>query len=187
MSFLKKTLTSFLDGGASEAQGKNEASAAYNQQLLNTQHGLGMAWLHQVLAQNDEGFADAKANLATAGHTATNQILANQEKVLAGNKQSLISKGLGNTTIGANMASQVHGQTSTALTGLAEGVGAQNAALSMQHASNQASGLQSLAQFAMGKVSAQNAITPQYSASGPGFLAGAGQAAGQILTKKVLG
>ena len=180
MSFLKNALSNFLDGGASQAQSKNEASFAYNQQLLNTQHGLGMGWLQQVLAQNNEGFADAKANLANAGQSATNQILAGQEKTLAGNKQSLISKGLGSTTLGANLANQTQGQTNTALAGLAENIGAQNAGLTMQHTANQASGLQSLAQFAMSKVGAQNAITPQYTSSGGGLLGGLGSALGQF-------
>ena len=186
MSFLKNTLKAVWDGGASEAQAKNEANSANLPSMLATQHGLGSGYLQQMLDAIDTGHMDAKANLASAGTTATNQIIEQGKKTLAASKQGLISKGLGSTTLGANLASQTQGETSAALGSLGEKLGSLHAGLDMQHASNKAGGFMKLADFAMSKVPQANAITPQYT-SGPGLAAGVGSAVGKFFGAKAGG
>lgn len=181
MSFLKN----LLDGGAGEAQAKNEANSANLSSMLATQYGLGSGYLQQMLDAIDTGHMDAKANLASAGTTATNQIIEQGKKTLAASKQGLISKGLGSTTIGANLANQTQGETSAALGSLGEKLGALHAGLDMQHASSKAGGLQSLASFAMSKVGMGNAITPQYQ-GGQGLMGGLGAGIGQYIGNKGL-
>lgn len=176
MSWLKN----ILDGGAGEAQKKNEANSANLASMLSTQYGLGMGFLQQMLQQYDDSYADAKASLSSAGTVATNQIIEGGKQTNAANNQSLIDSGLGSTTLKQNMANQTQGQVSNALAGLGEQLGAQNAGLAMQHASNKAGGLMSLADFAMSKVGQQNAITPQYT-GGQGLLGGLGSGLGQML------
>jgi hypothetical protein len=156
----------FLFGTQGAAEKKNEANAAALMSTLGTQYGYGEAQLLQGIAGLETGFSNAAGILSQQGLTATNQILATQKQTLGKNAQGLISSGLFNTTMGANLAQQAQAQTNQSLTGLAEGLGAQQAGLEVQGAQAKNAALQSLGQYAMNKVSVQKAITPQYTGSG---------------------
>jgi len=164
-------LESLLLGTENEAQKKNEASTVSNMAALATQYGFGQSQLFKGLAALNKGYTNAQGILAKQGQTATNQILASKKQTDATNAQSLVSKGLFNTSIQGNLANQSQAMTAQALGGLAEALGTQQANLAVGQANAQQGAYQSLAQFAVNKVAMQANLTPQYQGT-PGALGG---------------
>ena len=156
----------FLFGTQGAAEKKNEANAAALMSTLGTQYGYGEAQLLKGIAGLETGFANAAGLLSEQGLAAKNQILATQQQTLGKQTQGLISSGLFNTTMGANLSQQAQVQTNQSLIGLAEGLGAQQAGLEVQGAQAKNAALQSLSQYAINKVGLQASITPQYKGSG---------------------
>ena len=176
MGFLKN----ILDGGAGEAPKKNEANASWLKGLLGTQYGQGSEYLQQGMQALDQGYAGQKAEVSKYGEQATQQILAGQKQTNAANTQSLVSKGLSNTSVGANMAAQTQGMTNSSLGSLAENLGLMNANIEGNYAQQKQQGFQTLADYAMNRVNVASGITPQYS-GGQGLLGGLGSGLGQAL------
>lgn len=172
------SIKNFLDGGASEAQKKNEANAAWLKQQFGADSGLGQGMLLQALAGLDKGYANAQGYLDKSGETATNQIMQQGAQALAAGQQSLMDSGL-NGTIAAQLPGQVAAQTNQALAGLSENIGAQKAGLAMGHAQSKMAGSQSFANWVLNKTQTASNITPQYKAEGGGFLGGLGELAGK--------
>ena len=173
-------LKDFLGGTTGAAEKKMKASAAANMALLGQQYGYGEQALLKGIAGIETGFTNAAGILAKQGQAATNQILAGGKQALDAGNQGLIDKGLYSTSAAANLGTQVQGQTNQAFQQLHEGLGAQQAGLEVGkgQALNQAQ--QSLAQYAMGKVSMQAGLTPQNTGQ-PGALAGIAGGVGQGL------
>jgi len=175
MSFFKN----LLDGGAGEAQKKNEANVAKNMAMLGTQYAFGEGQLMKGLAGLDQSYAAQKQSLSHYGTQASNQIIEQGTAAQAANKSSMVNKGLFNTSVGANMNAQTQAVTNSSLSTLGENLGLLNANVEQQHGAAKNSAYQSLAQYAMGKVGMQGQLTPQYQASGGGILGGLGQLVGQ--------
>lgn len=182
MGFLKN----MLDGGAGEAQKKNEANASWLKGLLGTQYGQGSDYLQQGMQALDTGYQGQKAEVSKYGEQATNQILAGQKATTGANTQGLVSKGLYNTSVGANMAAQTQSVTNNSLSSLAENLGLMNANIEGNYASQKQQGFQTLADYAMNKVNVASGITPQYS-GGQGLLGGLGSGLGQALGSFAMG
>lgn len=182
MGFLKN----LLDGGASEAMKANKANAAKNQALLNTQYALGTSSLYKGLSGLGAGTQAALTSLAQQGQLATNQIIAQGKQQGAANKQSLMDKGLYNTSVAQNLANQTAGTTMNALAGLGTQLGLAGAEIQMQDAAQKNAAYQNLAQYAMSKVGQQAAITPQYQ-GGTGLLAGLGSGLGMLAGGAIAG
>jgi len=176
MGFLKN----MLDGGQGEAQKKNEANAAWLKGMLGTQHAKGAGYLQSGMQALDTGYAAQKAMTAKYGEQATNQILAQQKATTAANTQGLVSKGLYNTSVGANMAAQTQSVASNSLSSLAENLGLMQSNIEGQYAAQKQQGFQSLADYAMNKVGMAQQVTPQYQ-GGTGLMAGLGEGLGSAL------
>jgi len=176
MSFFSK----LLDGGKGEAQDKNEANAGKLWDLFGTESAFGKSQLFKGLAALDTGKTNALANASKYGTQATNQILAGQKQTDAANTASLASKGLLNTTVGANMQAQTQSVTNNSLSTLGEKLGLLNANIETDYAAKKNAGLQTLAQYAMGTVGTASSITPQYQ-GGQGLAGGIGQGLGTAL------
>ena len=176
MGFLKD----FLGGTTGAATKANKAGAAANMATLATQYGYGEEVLLKGLAGIETGYANAAGILGKQGQAATNQILAGQKKTVDAGTQGLIDKGLYSTSAAGNLANQAQAQTNQQLLQLHEGLGAQQAGLEVGKAGALNAANQTLAQYAMNKVSAQANITPTYTGQ-PGALAGVAGAAGQAL------
>jgi hypothetical protein len=176
MGFLKN----MLDGGAGEAQKKNEANAAWLKGMLSTQHAKGQGYMESGMQALDTGYAAQKAMTAKYGEQATNQILAQQKATTAANTQGLVSKGLYNTSVGANMAAQTQSVASNSLSSLAENLGLMQSNIEGQYAAQKQQGFQSLADYAMNKVGMAQQVTPQYQ-GGTGIMAGLGEGLGSAI------
>jgi len=172
---------SLLDGGASEAQKKNEINAAWLKQQFGGAASLGEGLLMQALAGIDKGYESAKANISKQGEVATTNILAQGEQALAKGQQALIDSGLSGTAA-AGLPGKVAYQTQQALAGLGSQLGAQQAQLDVGQAQSNLAGSQNIANWALNKVNTASGITPQYSSSGPGLLEIAGKVAGSYVS-----
>lgn len=179
-------LGDLFDGGAKEAQQKNEATAASLQSLLGEQYGFGMGKLLEGLTGIEESYLKAKGALSGAGLTATNQILEQGKQTLAATSQDLISAGLGSTTVKGNAAAQIQKMTSTSLAGLAEKLGGLHAGVETQFGAQKQQALSGIADFAMKKVGAAADIAPQYEAIGGGLAPFLGQAIGSYVGGSIL-
>lgn len=175
MGFFKN----LLDGGASEANKKNAATAAGLSSMLASQHGFGQSQLLKGLAGLDTSYQNQKAALAGYGQQAAKGIIESGTATQAKQKSSLAAKGMLNTSVGANLAQQAQAGTSSALASLGENLGLMHANVEQQHGAQKMAGLQSLANYAMGKVGMASQIAPQYQA-GTGLLGGIGAGLGQI-------
>lgn len=169
--------SNFLDGGAGEAQKKNEANASWLKQEFGGAKSLGQTMLMKALAGLDTGYTNASNELSKAGETATTQILGQGKQALAAGQQSLINSGFSGS-IGAQLPGQVAAQTNQSLAGLGEALGAQKANLATNYANSKFSATQNFASWLMGSVNTASAITPQYQAAGPGFLGAFGESLG---------
>lgn len=177
MSFWKN----LLDGGVSQAQKANEKNAAIQAATLGQQYGLGESSLNKGLAALDSAYGAQKQSISQYGQQASNQIIEGGVAQNAANTQSLVGKGLYNTSVAQNMAQQTQGGVNTALASLGQNLGLLNANIEGQYGAQKNAAYQNFAQYAMSKVGAQAAITPQYQASGGGLLAGLGTAVGGAL------
>ncbi len=177
MSFFKD----LLDGGAASAQKANEKNAAILSATLGQQYGAGANYLDKGLATLDSSYAAQKQSIAQYGQQASNQIVEGGVAQNAANNQSLVGKGLYNTSVAQNMAQQTQGGVNTALASLGQNLGLMNANVEAQYGAQKNAAYQNFAQYAMSKVGAKNAITPQYQASGGGLLSGLGTIAGAAL------
>ena len=175
MSFFKN----LLDGGAGEAQKKNEANAAKNMAMLGAQYAFGEGQLMKGLAGLDQSYAAQKQSISGYGTQAANKILEQGTAGMAANKSSMVNKGLYNTSVGANMNAQTQAVTNSSLSTLGENLGLMNANIEQQHGAAKNSAYQSLAQYAMSKVGMAGQLTPQYQ-GGQGLLGGIGQGLGQL-------
>lgn len=169
-----------LGGTTGEAEKKNTANAKANLALLDTQYGYGLQAQLAGKSGLETSFANAAGILAKQGQAATNQILAGGKQTLDAGTQGLIDKGLYNTSMAANLGTQVQGQTNQAMLQLHEGLGAQQAGLEIDKGKTLNAANQTLAQYAMNKVTAQANITPTYTGQ-PGALAGVAGGVGQGL------
>jgi hypothetical protein len=79
-------------------------------------------------------FGQAESNLSQMGNTAIRQIAGDRTRALAGSDQSLISRGLGNTTVRNAARRGIVGDSQRAMADVQERVGTAKAGLSTQRA-----------------------------------------------------
>ena len=174
-------LSNMFDGGAGEAQKKNEKNHKSLMKNLGVQYGYGLdKWLQSGQAL-DTAFLNAKGAMSKAGDWSKKAIIEGGVQTQADISQALLDSGFTDSTMAANAKLQGQNATGANLAGLAESVGSQHSALEMAYGGAKAQNLQGLANFAMDKVKLQSDITPQYEGSGGGLLGMLGQVGGMAL------
>jgi hypothetical protein len=93
--------------------------------MMGTAIGQGQA-AKQAITQ---GYGNAIAKVAGAGQSAKSDVLANQTGQLAGAQQSLVSRGLGNTTTLDAAGRGIHYDTNRSLAAIDEAIGQMRAGL----------------------------------------------------------